>query len=120
MAQPTTLKRLAELMDRLDNVSDAEHVDLLEELGDVNAWLTWTYNFLSSRKEYHRKNTIKSAMLRKMAETLLSKTELEAIDAQAEAKLTEEEAVMSNDHDKLIALADAIEKEIKHVGDQDS
>jgi hypothetical protein len=54
---------------------------------DTEAWLTWTYNFLSARKLYHKKHTVKNALLRKMAETLLSPDELERIDQEAEEKL---------------------------------
>lgn len=53
----------------------------------VHEWLTWTYNFLSARKMYHKKTAIKTAILKRMAETLLSKDELEAIDHQAELTL---------------------------------
>lgn len=76
--QPTTLDRLNQIL------TDGNWPD---EDDDVFRWLTWTYNFLSARKEYHRKHTIKTAILRRMAEQLLSKDELEAIDREAESRL---------------------------------
>src|SRR5205809_1115048 len=80
--QPTSLKRLEEIIDlRMDETSSD-----MEE--DTEAWLRWTYNFLSARKVYHKKAAVKTAILRKMAETLLSKDELNAIDAQAEITLS--------------------------------
>lgn len=53
----------------------------------VHEWLTWTFNFLTARKMYHKKTAIKTAILKRMAETLLSKDELDAIDHQAEVTL---------------------------------
>ena len=81
--QPTRLTRLAELISNYQ-FKDAEYS---AEGGEIVEWLTWTYNFLSARKEYHRKARIKSAMLERMAKTLLSKDELDMIDKEAESQL---------------------------------
>ena len=93
--QPTPLRRLRELIDGKTGSEGSYHENREKHEEDTTAWLTWTYNFLSARKEYHRKARIKSTMLEKMAKTLLSKDELDMIDRQAEEQLagsvTEEE-----------------------------
>lgn len=76
--QPTSVERLGQIL------NDGNWPD---EGDDVFRWLTWTYNFLSARKMYHKKARIRTAMLEKMAKTLLSKDELEAIDNEAEKQL---------------------------------
>jgi hypothetical protein len=70
------------------SVEELEKIIIQADLADdVKAWLEWTYNFLSARKLYHKKARIRTAMLEKMAKTLLSKDELEAIDNEAEKQL---------------------------------
>jgi len=78
--QPTPLAVLEELINTRDNNGD-------EDVQQTTLWLEWMYNFLSARKQYHKKHTVKNALLRKMAETLLSESELAAIDEQAEKEL---------------------------------
>ena len=80
--QPTSLVRLSELLTPAGKWTEDDEQDVL-------SWLGWTYDFLEARKLYHKKTRIKTALLRKMAETLLSKDELEAIDHQAEENLEE-------------------------------
>ena len=58
-----------------------------DEDDDVYRWLTWCHNFLSARKMHHKKAAVRTAILKKMATTLLSKDELDAIDAEAERQL---------------------------------
>ena len=86
--QPTSLTRLEELLEYLtagegELQYDKEH--------DIIGWIQWTYNFLSARKDYHRKARIKTAMLERMAKSLLSKDELEQIDREAEGQLSNPE-----------------------------
>src|SRR5437879_5771297 len=78
--QPTSLSVLQKLIDERDNVGD-------EDVQQTTQWLEWTYNFLSARKMYHKKARIRTAMLEKMAKTLLSADELQAIDNEAEKQL---------------------------------
>ena len=91
--QPTTLKRLEELI----NIAEGDQVlntqEEIERCAEEScAWLQWAYNFLDARKTYHKKTYIKRAMLEKMARTLLSKDELDEIDRQAEETLGNLEA----------------------------
>lgn len=83
--QPTKLDRLAELTNRQSDRADDYDEDNIEH--DMAEWLMWTYNFLSARKLYHKKARIRTAMLEKMAKTLLSPDELQAIDNEAEKQL---------------------------------
>ena len=76
--QPTSLKRLEEILTD-GNWPEADD--------DVFRWLQWAHNQLSSRNLYHKKARIKDAILRKMAETLLSEDELQTVDEEAESKL---------------------------------
>ena len=77
--QPTTLEELRRTIDKWTGTSVDEDY--------IMDWLTWTYNFLSARKMYHKKARIRTAMLEKMAKTLLSADELQAIDNEAEKQL---------------------------------
>ena len=89
------MTRLQEVIAVLEDDGGDGYQAIEAVLPDAQQWLTWTYNFLSARKEYHRKARIKSAMLERMAKTLLSKDELDMIDREAESQLaspvTEEE-----------------------------
>ncbi len=76
--QPTQLSRLQQIL------SDGNWPD---EDDEVFQWLTWTFNFLNTRKLYHKKAAMKTAILQRMAKTLLSKDELEQIDREAEERL---------------------------------
>ena len=68
---------LAELAKLVDSVDDGEN--------SLNwQWLTWTYNFLTSRKAYHKKQQLKRKMMMKVASETLSADELQAIDDQVE------------------------------------
>ena len=74
---PSSLTELAKLADSVD---DGE--------GSLEwQWLVWTYNFLTSRKAYHKKQQLKRKMMMKVASEHLSEDELQAIEDQAE-KLT--------------------------------
>jgi hypothetical protein len=81
--QPTTLARLEELVQQQIDRDDG----LDDDTTNINQWLQWTHNFLSARKLYHKKHTLRNAIIKRMAETLLSKDELEAIDMEAEKQL---------------------------------
>jgi hypothetical protein len=86
------LKRLEEVTSKLggwisEDLVVQDSVELEGLIDDAVQWLVWTSNFLSARKMYHKKATMKTALLKKMAETLLSKDELEAIDREAESRL---------------------------------
>jgi hypothetical protein len=86
--QPTKMARLREIEQRLTNWHAEEGVMPDDDIiNDAIEWITWTYNFLDARRLYHKKHTVKNALLRKMAETLLSPDELERIDQEAEDKL---------------------------------
>src|SRR5712664_2392762 len=78
--QPTSVARLEQIL------NDGNWPD---EDDDVFRWLQWTHNFLSARKLYHKKTALRSAILQKMAKTLLSADELAAIDAEAEKQLVD-------------------------------
>lgn len=78
--QPTSVARLEKLTE------DCLTPDV-KQLEEIQQWLQWTHNFLSARKLYHKKTAVKSAILQKMAKTLLSADELAAIDAEAEKQL---------------------------------
>jgi hypothetical protein len=71
---PSTLAELAKLVDSVDD----------GEGGLEYQWLTWTYNFLTSRKAYHKKQQLKKKMMMKVASEHLSEDELAEIEAQAE------------------------------------
>jgi hypothetical protein len=85
--QPTNLKRLEEVIATLEDDGGDGYTAIEAVVADANAWLQWTHAFLSARKQYHRKHTVKNALLRKMAEQLLSRDELDALDKEAEDKL---------------------------------
>src|SRR4029077_7191729 len=89
--QPTTLVRLEEVARNLERFITEEGTQMTTPLDDVCdlavQWLDWTYNFLSARNLYHKKHTLKAALLQKMATQLLSESELAAIDADAEKQL---------------------------------
>lgn len=74
-------------MERLEYLLTPEGKWTEDDEQDVLSWLQWTYNFLSARKMYHKKARLKTAILEKMAKTLLSSDELEAIDNEAEKQL---------------------------------
>lgn len=78
--QPTSLRELEELLTPEGKWTEDQEQDVL-------SWLQWVHSFLSARKMYHKKARIRTAMLEKMAKTLLSKDELEAIDQEAEKQL---------------------------------
>ncbi len=90
--QPTPLKRLEEVTSKLggwisEEIVIQDSVELDGLIDDAVQWLVWTSNFLSTRKMYHKKARIRTAMLEKMAKTLLSADELQAIDNEAEKQL---------------------------------
>lgn len=86
--QPTALARLEELLDPIADLQvempDPKDAKMLE---DVLAWLTWTYSFLSARKQYHKKRALTQAMLIKMSKTLLSPDEIARVEQEAEDQL---------------------------------
>lgn len=86
--QPTTLARLQEISERLTAWHADEGIMPDEvEFNDAIEWINWTLNFLETRKLYHKKAAVKQAILQRMAKTLLSESELAAIDAEAEKQL---------------------------------
>jgi hypothetical protein len=86
--QPTTLTRLEELAESMTEYHAEEGMlPPPSVFNDTIEWLQWTHSFLSARKLYHKKHTLRNAIIKRMAETLLSKDELEAIDMEAEKQL---------------------------------
>ncbi len=86
------MKRLEEVTSKLggwisEEIVIQDSVELDGLIDDAVQWLVWTSNFLSTRKMYHKKARIRTAMLEKMAKTLLSADELQAIDNEAEKQL---------------------------------
>lgn len=71
---PSTLSELKKL---IDSVDDGEN-------GLEFQWLQYTYNQLTSRKLYHKKQQVKRKLMMQIASEALSQDELESIDKQAE------------------------------------
>ena len=88
MRMPTNLARLQDLTNRLEtwHAEGGEPTDG-DMIDDTIAWLNYTLASLENRKQYHRKRALKLGLMKKMAETLLSEDELEAIDQAAEKQL---------------------------------
>jgi hypothetical protein len=78
MKQPTNLKRLEEIITDGNWPDPHDHVFM---------WLQWTYEHLTERNLYHKKQQIKKRMMVKLATSLLSKDELDEVDKQAEEAL---------------------------------
>jgi len=82
---PTNLKHLSQLIEKLQD-STADNTDL----GEVELWLQWAYDFLTERKLYHKKQQIKRKMMIKLASEHFSEDELAEIDRQAEELVAKE------------------------------
>lgn len=71
---PSTLSELKKLIDSVDDgTNDATF-----------QWLSYTYDQLTARKLYHKKQQIKRKIMIQTASELLSRDELDAVDKQAE------------------------------------
>lgn len=75
------VERIEELIKLLESANDHETMEL--ELADVIDVLSWTYNYLAGRQQYHKKHALFQKELVKAATKLLGKDEVEELSRQA-------------------------------------
>lgn len=96
MQQPTSLKRLEEIVDIFEKVisdptcEEAEFFTNEEHFNETQGWLKYILNLLQNRKVYHKKRQLRWKMIQQVASEHLSEDELKSIDEQAEELVNKE------------------------------
>lgn len=75
---PTSLAGLSKLLKK----AGAEDDEVIMQ------WLQYTYDLLTARRDYHKKQQVKRKLLVKYAQENLAADELESIDKQAEDQVS--------------------------------
>lgn len=91
---PTSLSKLQQLLKKAG--ADDDEV--------IIQWLQYTYDLLTARRDYHKKQQVKRKLLVRYAQENLAADELESIDKQAEDQVSAPPVVsvgINLDHDTL-------------------
>lgn len=87
MKQPTSLKRLNELITLYkDHEGD-------QDAFEIENWLVWAHDMLVTRKVYHKKRALRMKRSIELLKEHLSADELHAIDQQAAEEAMEVDSV---------------------------
>jgi hypothetical protein len=95
MKQPTTIKRLNELIAQAElDCNDTAPTEVVRASSETLNWLTWAHDMLVTRKLYHKRRQLVMRRKIQLLEEHLSPDELEQIEQDA-AKRVEDDIINS-------------------------